>query len=413
MSAERRQPVHVVYGGAHLFKRGTARRFGELALAAMDEHGEDARSFADAIGVAPELADEVWARTRAKLAAEPVEDYRLDFEDGYGVRGDDEEDGHAASGAAEVAAGLREGTLPPFVGVRVKPLADGLDARALRTLERFVAALAERGAVPRGFVVTLPKVEAPAQVERLADALDALEGRLGIARESIGIELMIELPRAVIAAEGRFAIPALLAAGRPRVVALHFGTYDYTAALGVAASHQAMGHPACDFALGAIQACAAGTGVFVSDGATVTMPIGPHKAAPGATLGAREREENTAVVRAAWREMATNVRRSLARGIWQGWDLHPAQLPVRHAITQAFFLADLDAMAARLRNFVAASARATRVQERFDDAATGRGLLQFFLRAIACGAMDEADVADRVGVSVEALRARDLSALLR
>lgn len=394
-----RRPVHVVYGGAHLFKAATARRMGDLALAAMRDHAPDPATFARAIGVPASIASAVHARVLAKLEREPVEDYRLDFEDGYGVRPDEEEDGHAVSAAEEVAKGHAAGTLPPFIGVRIKPLADGLEGRALRTLGLFVSTLCARtkGALPPKFVVTLPKVDAPAQVEAIADALDALEGEQGIAPGAIGLELMIELPRAVIGADGRFAIPALIDAGRPRCVALHFGTYDYTASLGVSASHQTMGHPACDFALSAMQVCTAGTDVAMSDGATTVMPIGPHRATGGAPLADAERAENTRAVHAAWAVMADNVRRSLARGIYQGWDLHPAQLPVRYATTFAFFLSDLDAMAARLRNFKAAAARATRVNERFDDAATGHGLLNFFARAIACGAVSEEDAARLVG----------------
>jgi hypothetical protein len=207
---------------------------------------------------------------------------------------------------------------------------------------------------------------------------------------------MIEHPRAVIAHDGHFAIPALIEAASPRCVGLHFGTYDYTASLGVSASHQTMGHAACDFALQAMQVCAAGTGVAVSDGATVVMPIG-----------------STATVHAAWAAMADNVRRSLARGIYQGWDLHPAQLPVRWATTFAFFLEDLDMMAARLRNFVATSARATRVDEHFDDAATGQGLLNFFLRATACGAISEADATRLTGIAPDELRGRSFAAIAR
>src|ERR1700728_4247885 len=47
----RRQPVHVVYGGAHLFKAGISRRLGEVAIATLDEYAPDAFTFARAIGL--------------------------------------------------------------------------------------------------------------------------------------------------------------------------------------------------------------------------------------------------------------------------------------------------------------------------------------------------------------------------
>ena len=102
----KRQPIHTVYGGAHLFKADTARKLGATALRAMDDHARDAGTLADILGLQPAFADRVYARVREKLQHEPVEDFRLDFEDGYGTRPDAEEDGHAQSAANEVAADL-------------------------------------------------------------------------------------------------------------------------------------------------------------------------------------------------------------------------------------------------------------------------------------------------------------------
>ena len=133
-----RQPIHTVYGGAHLFKADTAKKLGATALKVMDEHLPDAQTLAAALGVAAGAADRVHARVREKLQREPVEDFRLDFEDGYGNRPDAEEDGHAGSAAAEVAAGAKNGTLPPFIGIRIKNLGDELRERALRTAQLFL-----------------------------------------------------------------------------------------------------------------------------------------------------------------------------------------------------------------------------------------------------------------------------------
>src|SRR5256714_3596373 len=136
-----RQAVHTVYGGAHLFTSETPKKLGELALRALDTYAPDAPTFAEAIGIRGDLAPKVLERVREKLRREAVEDFRIDFEDGYGNRPDDEEDGHAAQAAQQVAAGYVAGTLPPFLGIRIKPLTRELAARSLRTLDVFLIEL--------------------------------------------------------------------------------------------------------------------------------------------------------------------------------------------------------------------------------------------------------------------------------
>lgn len=412
----RRQPVHTVYGGAHLFRADSAPRLGALALEALDEHAPEPADLAEAIGIAgAALASRVHERVRAKLAREPVEDLRIDFEDGYGLRPDAEEDGHAESTAREAARGFSQGTLPPGFGIRVKSLSGELAPRALTTLERFVSTLVEAsaGRLLPGFVVTLPKITHPEQVAVLAEALAALERRLGLADRSLELELMVEAPRSIFGPAGEVALPALVAAAGGRCVAAHFGTYDYTAALGVTASEQRMGHPACDFAKQVMLATLAESGLFLSDGATNVLPVPVHRRAPDdPPLDARQRAENRRAVHAAWRLHADDVRRSLAQGFYQGWDLHPAQLVSRYAALYAFFLAGLDAAAARLRAFVERAAQATRVGEVFDDAATGQGLLNQFLRALACGALDEAEAERATGLTRGELAGRSFLRIL-
>jgi hypothetical protein len=95
----RRQPVHTVYGGAHLFRAGTSRRLGELAERALADYAPDPAALALAAGIPHALADTVYARVKEKLQREPVEDFRIDFEDGYGIRPDEEEDATADAAA--------------------------------------------------------------------------------------------------------------------------------------------------------------------------------------------------------------------------------------------------------------------------------------------------------------------------
>lgn len=407
--SDRRQPVHTVYGGAHLFRAGTAAKIGELASKSLDTYAPDEHAFAAAFGISPALAPTVRARVKEKLAREAVEDFRVDFEDGFGIRPDGEEDEACVASAREMGSGLRAGTLPPFVGIRVKSLSEELKDRALRTLDLFLSTLlAETGGrLPDNFVVTLPKITHELQVAALAEACTALERPLGLSAGTIAIELMVETPESLFDAEGACPLPRLVRAAGGRCVAAHLGAYDYTASLGIAASRQALDHPACDFARHMMKASLAQTGTWLVDGATNVMPIAPHKQ-PRDT---REAEENRVAVLGAWRLSYAQVQRSLAEGFYQGWDLHPAQLPARYAALYTFFLEGLAPAAVRLRNFLEQATKASLVGNVFDDAATGQGLLNFFLRGLGCGALSEDDV-KATGLSREELALRSFKKIL-
>jgi len=403
-----RQPVSTVYGGAHLFASTTVGRLGELAQAALDRWLPDADHLVEILGIEPGLGEKVHNQVREKLATEAVEDFRLDFEDGYGHRPDHEEDDHARSSAQEVAAGMASGSLSPFIGIRVKSLSGELQERALRTLDVFVTTLAESsGGLPEGFVVTLPKIQHTEQVTVLAEALDELERDLGLTQ--IPIELMVETPQTVIGRDGTSGVRKLVEAGGGRVRGAHFGTYDYTASMSITAAYQTMTHPACDFARHVLQVSLAGSGVWLSDGATNMMPVPIHR---GDALTDTEKRENERSVHVAMRLHYDHIRHSLTHAYYQGWDLHPAQLPTRYAAVYSFFLEGLDQAGERLSNFVESAAKATLVGEVFDDAATGQGLLNYFLRAINCGAITEEEAIARSGLTLEELRTRSFLRIL-
>ena len=402
-----RQPVHTVYGGGHLFRADTATKLGAVARNALEEYASESSEFARAVGIPASLANTVYERISAKLGREPVEDFRIDFEDGYGNRPDAEEDGHAAAAGAEVAKGLAAGTLPPYIGIRIKPLNEELRRRSIRTLDVFLTALIRTaGKLPEGFVVTLPKVTIPEQVSWFAEVLGAAERALRLPAESLRFEIMIETPQIIVDRTGRSALPALVEAGGGRISAAHFGTYDYTAGCNITAAHQTMGHPACEFARQMMQVAFAGTGVWLSDGSTTVMPVPVHRPAPGAGLTAEQVAANRASVHHAWALHYADVRRSLIQGFYQGWDLHPAQLVTRYAAVYGFFLEGLDAAGQRLGNFVAKAAQATLVGDVFDDAATGQGLLNYFLRGINAGAITEEEATARTGLTLEEFRGR-------
>ncbi len=380
----------MVYGGAHLFKAETAAKLGATALRVFQEHAPDSAALAAVLDLTPETASRVHARVTEKLQREPVEDFRLDFEDGYGNRPDAEEDGHAESAAAEVATGAKRGTLPPFIGIRIKNLGDELRERALRTTQLFLERLLKDndGQIPPNFVVTLPKITHSGQVSTLVDAFARIETVYRLAPGTLRMELMVETPQTIFDERGAVALPGLVKEGRGRIIAAHFGTYDYTASLGITASHQHMRHPACDFARSVMQVALAGTDVWLSDGATNVLPVGNDRAG----------------IHRAWRHHYDDIRHSLTNAFYQGWDLHPAQLVTRYAAVYAFFMQSLDAASERLRNFIGKAAQATLVGEVFDDAATGQGLLNFFLRALNCGAVREEEIGELTGLTLDELR---------
>lgn len=432
----RRQPVHTVYGGAHLFKSDSAKRLGSLALRSLDQFAPDFITFARAIGLPgseklPQSIDEanpgrgnkpawlahtIYERMNEKLKREPVEDFRIDFEDGYGNRPDSEEDGHAESAAVEVGEGLRNETLPPFIGIRIKPFNEELRARSFRTLDIFISTLAEQtsGRLPDNFVVTLPKITIPEQVSALAVLLARLEQENKLPERTLKLEMMIETTQSIINHKGEINLPRLLGAADGRCMAAHFGTYDYTAGCNITAAHQHMLHPACDFAKHMMQVSFAGTGVWLSDGATNIMPVAPYRRREGGPpLSAAEIEQNRKVVHHAWKLHYDHIQHSLVTGFYQGWDLHPAQLPTRYAAIYSFFLESLDAASERLKNFVEKAAKATLVGDVFDDAATGQGLLNYFLRAINSGALTEEEATQLSGLTLPELRSASFVKILK
>ena len=409
-----RQPVHTVYGGAHLFAADTTAKLGAIALRTLREYAPDAATLSSALGLDRALSARLYPRVVEKLEREPVEDYRIDFEDGFGSRPDAEEDAAATKSAQQVAAGMEAGSLPPAIGIRIKNLGSETQRRGLRTFELFLSTLLEKsgGRLPQNFVVTLPKITAPDQVSALADACDAFETSHKLAHGTLRFEVMIETPEAVFSRDGRVALPEFIARGRGRITAAHLGTYDYTASLGITAAHQSMLHPSCDFAKHVMQVSLSGTDVWLSDGATNVMPVAPNRAAAGTTLSASERAANVSAIHAAWKLHADQIRHSLVGGFYQGWDLHPAQLPTRYAAVFAFFLEGLDAASDRLKNFVQKAAQATLIGDVFDDAATGQGLLNYFLRALNCGAITEKEAVEMSGLSVAELRSRSFAKIL-
>lgn len=430
-----RSPVHVMYGGANLFKSRTPRKLGDIALTSLETYSKTFVEFATAIGLhgaenLPKSTKEVaglekaflkdplrlktenysawfaatvYSRTAAKLKAEPVEDFRIDFEDGYGFRSDAEEDADAVAAADELAVAFKEGTITAFTGFRVKSYAAETRERAKRTLKVLLETFFRKSndRLPPNFVVTLPKVTNKKEVAELCRDLKKIEKTAGLKGGSVKIEIMIEHPLAIIDKKGNLALKDLVAAARSRCVAAHFGAYDYTASLGIAASHQGVAHPACDFARQMMLVSLGPLGIRLSDSVTTQLPVRVHK---GGKLSKTQQAENKAAVVAGWQAHFNNVRRSMADGFYQSWDLHPNQLVARYAAVYSFFLEAADAQAARLRAFIEKATTATLTGNAFDDAATVMGIVNFFRQGHDCGALSEAEIKTATGLTVAELK---------
>jgi len=361
-----RQPVHALYLPADRFHAEVVRGLGDEAVRVVREHE------AELLGLIDEDTG-LLARVRAKLDTEPVEDLRIDFEDGYGLRPDEEEDAAARDAGRALATLLEDPAAPPFTGLRIRSFEPATRARGVRTLVLFLEAL---GRVPEGFVITLPKVTAVDQVVGLAHACERLERHLD---GRLQFEIQVETPQSVLDHEGRVLLSPMITAADGRLTGFHYGTYDYSAACGIAAGQQALDHPAADHAKAVMQVAAAGTGVRLSDGSTNKLPVG-DQLVPG------------------WAEHLRLVRRSLERGFYQGWDLHPAQLPTRYAATYRFYREGFAEAADRLRAYVTKQESAT-----LDEPATARALSDFVARGLDCGALEESEVVEATGQPTETL----------
>ncbi|NBP91319.1 MAG: aldolase [Actinobacteria bacterium] len=373
-----RQPIHTCYVPADKFSTRTIHEWGEHARNALSAHANSAAEFAGVIGVKEEVAADWWPRLQEKLTSEPIEDLRIDFEDGYGRRSDIEEDDHVTSALASM-----QSLTTAFSGIRMKSLEAVTRDRALRTLDQFITGLVKQGGVPENFVVTLPKVTFVEQVEVMVKACEDLEHSLKLKAGTIRFEIQIETTQAIVSPKGKVSAALMIDAAQGRLTAFHYGTYDYSAAAGISAAYQTLDHPAADFAKSLLQVVAAGTGVRLSDGSTNIIPIG-------------ERDS----VRAAWANHYRLVRRSLERGFYQGWDLHGAQIPTRIAANFTFYREGLAAASQRLRTYLDKAESGT-----MDEPATALALAGYFLRGLDSGAITSAEMFSLTGQSEEALRA--------
>lgn len=437
-----RSPVHVVYGGADRYTADTAQKLGSIAVETMRTYAANFVEFAVAINLPnsemiPQVPESIvklenqiarnqtkaraenydawfaWAvyrKTIAKIEREAVEDFRIDFEDGYGFRTDEEEDRDALRSATELAAAIQNGTITPFSGFRIKSLNKETRTRALRTLDLFLGAFLDNteNQLPANFVVTLPKITDKKQVDELSERLRKIEKKRKLPANGIGVELMIESPLSLFDRKGNSPLKAFVEAANGRCTSAHFGAFDYTAALGITASDQDLNHPACDFARQMMLANLSPLGVRLSDSVTTTLPVAIHKKG---RLNKSQLAENRRSIHNGWHVHFENVTGSMRTGFFQSWDLHPNQLPARYAAVFAYFIANRDRVAARLNQFLARSTQAIVTGNTFDDAASAEGVLNFFRRGLDCGAFDAKDIKTLLGITANQLTTLSFSDL--
>lgn len=419
-----RSPVHVVYGGADRFNASTPRNLGDIAIKTLEKYAPNFVEFAKAMNLVgsetlPDSVDGierlerqiarnkskaksenfhawlawiVYQRTIAKLTNEPIEDFRIDFEDGYGFRSDEEEDSDARRTASDLAKSIRDGSRTPFIGFRIKSFAQETYARATRTLDLFLETLLSESAenFPLDLVVTLPKITISKQVRDLSDRLRRFEKKNKLNLGSIGIEVMIETPETIFDRKGNSALRKIVEAGQGRVTSAHFGAFDYTSALGISAEFQHLQHEACNFARQMMLINLAPVGIRLADSVTTRLPVPVHSSG---RLNNLQKNENRQAIHTGWAEHFESISRSMAGGFYQSWDLHPNQLPVRYAAVYSFFFLSMDRQAERLYGFLTRATQATLTGNTFDDAASAEGLMNYFRRGISCGGISEKEVA--------------------
>ncbi|SIS19091.1 DUF6986 family protein [Williamsia sterculiae] len=361
------QPAHTVYVPADRVEVTTPQQWGEQAVALFDESHATVSDL-DSAGAADAV--------RERLRGEPIVDLRIDLEDGYGWRPDETEDadarraGRVLAAWADVDRSANAGPItagPTTAGVRAKGLGAVERRRGLRTLE---LVLDGAGGVPPGFVVTVPKFRAVEQVDAVLLICEELERVHGVPAGALRFELQIESPQAVVGADGTAPLAVAVHRAGPRLVGLHYGTYDYSAACGIVPAQQSLEHPVADHAKSVMLAASAQTGVWVSDGSTQVIPVG-----------------EPAEVDAALRRHFRLVTRSLEHGLYQGWDMHPGHLVTRWLAVYTFFRRALPVAAGRLQNYFDRQDSGI-----MDEPATAQSLALVLLRGLSTGALDDADV---------------------
>lgn len=393
-----RQPIHTCYVPADQLAADTPTRWASIALETLASAyemtaNEALEVLATDLGIRTTDIPAVAELTAQKLQHQPIEDLRIDFEDGFTQRGvaeperDEHEDALALVGARFLAQWFRGGAtdVPAFAGIRFKSFDPAVRARGLRTLVIVLDELHSQGVLsqlydptsknfnPRALRLTFPKVQHRTQVETLVEILSQLEKDYGLDSTGgkIHLEVQVETPQAVVGPAGESEAARIISAAEGRCLALHYGTYDYSASMGVDAAHQSMEHPVADHAKDMLQVATGAAGVELSDGSTNCIPVGDRES-----------------IMDGWQLHYRLVTRHLRRGIRQGWDLHPNQIVTRHMATIAYFRENWEVTAHRLNAYLTGD-----TSHWMDEPATAKAMAGYLRRAHSCGAITDDELA--------------------
>ena len=200
-----RQPVHTVYVPANRYSRSLTSEWGGDARWIAGQHGGLER-IGRLVGLSPDLAAEVAPLVETKLRTEPIEDLRIDFEDGYTEPDETQEMFDASRVAGDLGFSVRDGQAPPFAGLRFKCLEAPTRRRGLRTLNDFVGVLTIVGFFPEHLVLTLPKVSTVAQVEAMVEVCAELETTHRLPAGRLRFEIQVETPQLILGPDGRVPV---------------------------------------------------------------------------------------------------------------------------------------------------------------------------------------------------------------
>lgn len=404
------KPLHTLYGGAHLFRRDSLSKIQKIMQRYRDTYLKSPESIAILLttiedmepgSIDPELFETLFSLLRNKIETMPIEDYRIDFEDGYGYHSDSDEDATAISSAQEAALAFTGNAIPPFFGFRIKSFSGKDRKRALNTLDLFLGAFLDKssGKLPDNFLITLPKIETLEEIESFNETLSEMEFRAGLKLGTLKTELMIEEPKLLYFRSGVSQLPEVLAVAGERCQGLHIGIYDYLSSFQVPSSFQTYTHPLVDDLRIRLLHVTHGTEVAVVDGVTNILPTEPHRKSD---LTANEMDDNMGSVFYGWNAHYRHVTHSLKFGISQGWDIHPAQTIARYIAVYKHLLETKPSALDRMKRFSAIATKPNQSGGVFDDAATVRGLLVYFKRALSLGIVSTEEL-EATGLSKEQL----------
>lgn len=413
-------PVHTVYGGAQLFHRNTLKKIGEKGIALIKNYFSEppyctVLSGESDVPLNSEIRQQVIDQTINKLTVNPVEDYRIDFEDGYGLRDSAKEDEDAERCAIELSELFQKSDNSSAfqTGIRIKSFSLPTLQRSIRTFDIFLSTFFQNCDIQNVpfLSVCLPKVTDLKEVELLLSLLTDYAKSHNLNTGFLRAEIMLETPEFYLKSNGFAALREMVDSFSGSFNALHLGLYDFTSSLGVQSADQKYNHPYLDFLRFQTIMQFSKSTIRLVDGATMEMPVEKYKKSEFAELSEEECNANKIMIINAANAHTENIYHSMKMGFDSSWDLHPGQVAIRYLTLFTNYKKSFSAMRERFINFVENAARATVLNGQFDDAATGQGMLNYFIKGYRLGALSADDIR-KTGFDIETLVKKSFAELI-